>query len=84
MIELKLSELLDIPVFQNVKDKVDSINELAESENLNLKSVLYIGNDLNDLQAINLDIYNLHNKDIELIKFLFNRNINKYKEEYKN
>ena len=43
---------LDIPVFQNVKDKVDSINELAESENLNLKSVLYIGNDLNDLQAI--------------------------------
>jgi YrbI family 3-deoxy-D-manno-octulosonate 8-phosphate phosphatase len=43
---------LGIPVFQNVNNKVDSINQLAESEDLNLKRVLYVGNDLNDLQVM--------------------------------
>ena len=43
---------LDIPVFQNVKDKVQSINQLAISENLDLARVLFVGNDLNDLAAM--------------------------------
>lgn len=43
---------LNIPVTHGVTDKVQAINELAESEDLDLKRILYIGNDLNDLRAM--------------------------------
>ena len=39
---------LKIPVIQGVPDKVEAIKELADKKNYNLKSILYVGNDLND------------------------------------
>ena len=39
---------LKIPAIQGVSDKVEAIKELADKKNYNLKSILYVGNDLND------------------------------------
>jgi 3-deoxy-D-manno-octulosonate 8-phosphate phosphatase (KDO 8-P phosphatase) len=39
---------LKIPVIQGIPDKVEAIKELAVKKNYNLKSILYVGNDLND------------------------------------
>ena len=39
---------LRIPAIQGVPDKVEAIKELADKKNYNLKSILYVGNDLND------------------------------------
>ena len=39
---------IKIPVVQGVPDKVRAIKELADKKNYNLKSILYVGNDLND------------------------------------
>ena len=39
---------LKIPAIQGVPDKVEAIKELADKKNYNLKSILYVGNDLND------------------------------------
>jgi len=39
---------LKIPAIQGVPDKVKAIKELAGKNKYNLKSILYVGNDLND------------------------------------
>ena len=39
---------LKVPAIQGVSDKVEAIKELADKKNYNLKSILYVGNDLND------------------------------------
>jgi len=39
---------LKIPAIQGVSDKVEAIKELADKKKYNLKSILYVGNDLND------------------------------------
>lgn len=43
---------LDIPVFQGIDNKKDALLRYCLSENINLQSVAYIGNDLNDLEAM--------------------------------
>ena len=45
---------LNIPVIQGVKKKTDSIISLSKKEGFNLEKILYIGNDLNDYQAMQL------------------------------
>ena len=45
---------LQVPVIYGVADKVQSLEELASNENLNLKKVLYIGNDLNDFKVMQI------------------------------
>jgi len=45
---------LQIPVIQGIADKSKSIKELANRENFNLDKVLYLGNDLNDYNAMKL------------------------------
>jgi 3-deoxy-D-manno-octulosonate 8-phosphate phosphatase (KDO 8-P phosphatase) len=45
---------LDIPVIQGVTNKVSGIQKIVKKENCKLKSVLYIGNDLNDYQVMSV------------------------------
>jgi len=50
---------LKIPVIQNVKNKLDSIKQLAEKENFDLKNTIYVGNDLNDYRVMKLCGYTI-------------------------
>jgi len=45
---------LKIPVFQGIKNKINTINEIAFSHSFELKNILYVGNDLNDYLAMQL------------------------------
>ena len=45
---------LKIPAIQGTSDKVDSLKEVANKEGFNLQNILYVGNDLNDYQAMKL------------------------------
>lgn len=45
---------LQIPVIQGVKNKVLGIQKIVKKENCKLESILYIGNDLNDYQVMNM------------------------------
>jgi len=45
---------LKIPAIQGVSDKVEAIKELADKKKYNLKSILYVGNDLNDYLVMQL------------------------------
>jgi len=48
------AEKLKIPAIHGIKNKVDGIKQLAEKESLNLRSTLYIGNDLNDYRVMQI------------------------------
>ena len=48
------ADKLAIDVFQGVKDKVAIIKKIIADEKFSLENVVFIGNDLNDLEAINL------------------------------
>jgi 3-deoxy-D-manno-octulosonate 8-phosphate phosphatase (KDO 8-P phosphatase) len=43
---------LRVPVIQGVSNKVEELNALVKSENCHLNQVLYVGNDLNDYNAM--------------------------------
>jgi YrbI family 3-deoxy-D-manno-octulosonate 8-phosphate phosphatase len=45
---------LKIPVIQSVTNKAVGIQEIIQKENCKLESILYVGNDLNDFQVMNL------------------------------
>jgi 3-deoxy-D-manno-octulosonate 8-phosphate phosphatase (KDO 8-P phosphatase) len=45
---------LNITAMQGVKNKVDGLRQLADQEGFNLKNILYVGNDLNDYQVMQL------------------------------
>jgi YrbI family 3-deoxy-D-manno-octulosonate 8-phosphate phosphatase len=45
---------LKIPVLQGVNNKVDSLKKMADKEGFNLHNILYVGNDLNDYQVMQL------------------------------
>ena len=45
---------LNIPVLQGINNKVDALKEIANKEGFNLQNILYVGNDLNDYQAMKL------------------------------
>ncbi len=45
---------LKIPVLQGVDNKAERIKELADKEGFALQNILYVGNDLNDYQAMKL------------------------------
>ncbi len=42
---------LQIPCYQNSKNKLDTLKKIASDLQLNLKEILYIGNDTNDLEC---------------------------------
>ncbi len=39
---------------QGIRDKVESLKELAETNGFNLENILYVGNDLNDYHVMEL------------------------------
>jgi YrbI family 3-deoxy-D-manno-octulosonate 8-phosphate phosphatase len=45
---------LNIPVLQGVDNKIDGIKRLATQEGFKLQDILYVGNDLNDYQVMQL------------------------------
>jgi len=45
---------LKIPVLQGVKNKLEAIRSLAKKQNINLKKICYVGNDLNDYRAMQI------------------------------
>jgi 3-deoxy-D-manno-octulosonate 8-phosphate phosphatase (KDO 8-P phosphatase) len=45
---------LQLPVIQGINDKVLAISELVEEKSYQLSKLLYVGNDLNDYQAMQL------------------------------
>jgi YrbI family 3-deoxy-D-manno-octulosonate 8-phosphate phosphatase len=45
---------LKIPVIQGINNKVNALKELKNKEGIDFKSALYMGNDLNDYQAMRL------------------------------
>ncbi|PCJ22119.1 MAG: hypothetical protein COB04_01315 [Gammaproteobacteria bacterium] len=45
---------IKVPVVQGVEDKVKAIKDLSLKHDLDLKRVLYVGNDLNDYYAMSL------------------------------
>ncbi len=45
---------LDIPVIQNVKNKKQIVEDYCKKHNINLKKVIYIGNDVNDLEVMKI------------------------------
>ena len=43
---------LKVPVIQGVKSKIDSLKSLCSEHNYNSSKILFVGNELNDYQAI--------------------------------
>jgi YrbI family 3-deoxy-D-manno-octulosonate 8-phosphate phosphatase len=48
---------LKVPAIQGCADKAQALAELAAKEGIDLSHTLYVGNDLNDLEAIRLSGY---------------------------
>ncbi len=48
------AEKLKLPVIHNVPDKAEALKAYCEKEDLPLSAVMYIGNDVNDLKAMEL------------------------------
>ena len=62
---------LQIPVLQGIRNKSAALKKLAIKEGYNLQNILYIGNDLNDYQAMKLCGYTFCPSDShEKIKLL--------------
>ena len=71
------AEKLKIPVLQGIDNKMKSIKDLADREQFNLKNILYVGNDINDFQAMQLCGYTAcpsdsHKKIKELSNIVLN------------
>jgi 3-deoxy-D-manno-octulosonate 8-phosphate phosphatase (KDO 8-P phosphatase) len=49
---LQRGKKLGIPVYQGINDKSLALNELSQKEGFSLSKTLFIGNDLNDYQAM--------------------------------
>ena len=68
---------LKIPAIQGVSDKVEAIKELADKKKYNLKSILYVGNDLNDYLVMQVCGYTAcpidsHPRIKEISKYVLN------------
>jgi YrbI family 3-deoxy-D-manno-octulosonate 8-phosphate phosphatase len=50
---------LKIPALQGISNKVETLKDMANKEGFNLQNILYVGNDLNDYQAMKLCGYTL-------------------------
>ncbi len=51
---VRRGEKLRVPVFQGSKDKRKTLEELCKKENLSVSKILYVGNDVNDYQAMQI------------------------------
>ena len=56
-IDLMKSKFPMIDTFQNERKKINVLNFLLEKYNLNLENVIYIGDDINDIECLNAVAY---------------------------
>lgn len=54
LISVSRAKKLGIKAYSNVQNKGDLLKELAENKEIDLERSFYVGNDINDLEAINL------------------------------
>jgi len=47
------AEKLDIPVYSDISDKLACLREVINEKNISKEEVIYIGNDINDLEVMN-------------------------------
>jgi YrbI family 3-deoxy-D-manno-octulosonate 8-phosphate phosphatase len=59
----KRAEKLGIPCIQGVPDKKDALLEYVKNNHFELKCVAYVGNDINDLEAMKLAVIKIAPKD---------------------
>jgi len=48
------AEKLKVPVFQGAKDKRIAVNDLCKAENLSASRILFVGNDMNDYESMQM------------------------------
>ena len=48
------AEKLNIECYQSISDKSSAVKEIAKSNGVNLENVAFIGNDINDLEAMKI------------------------------
>jgi YrbI family 3-deoxy-D-manno-octulosonate 8-phosphate phosphatase len=51
---LKRAEKLKIKCYNNIDDKSKILNNICNEENVNLKDVCFVGNDINDIPALEI------------------------------
>jgi len=66
---------LEVPVFQGVKNKEEALRELVDREGYQLAKVLYVGNDVNDYNAMLISGYSAcpadsHSKIKDTVNFV--------------
>ena len=75
----KRAEKLKIPVLQGIDNKANALKKMVKKEDFNFKNIFYIGNDLNDYQAMKLCGYTAcpadsHDKIKEVSNIVLKRN----------
>ena len=49
---IKRAEKLEIDCYYGIKDKLDCVNKIAEKNNISISEIIYVGDDINDLEVI--------------------------------
>ena len=78
LVVTRRGEKLRIPVFQSTKDKKSSLERLASEKNFSLGKTLFVGNDLNDYQVMQICGFSAcpsdsHPKILEIATFPLNK-----------
>jgi YrbI family 3-deoxy-D-manno-octulosonate 8-phosphate phosphatase len=78
LVVTRRGEKLRIPVFQSTKDKKSSLERLASEKNFSLGKTLFVGNDLNDYQVMQICGFSAcpsdsHPKILEIATFSLNK-----------
>lgn len=58
IVEMRAKKL-DVPVLYGIEKKEKALREFAEKENINLRQIWYIGNDINDIDAMKVVGYSM-------------------------
>lgn len=48
------AQKLSLPVIQNVSDKKETLKNYCKNNNYDIKKTIYVGNDINDLEVMNI------------------------------
>tara|TARA_B100000579_G_scaffold435300_1_gene458207 strand:- start:436 stop:900 length:465 start_codon:yes stop_codon:yes gene_type:complete len=54
LVVAKRANKLNIPFLQNINNKKDTLINYCKKNNFNLKNIIYVGNDINDKEAMSI------------------------------
>ncbi len=57
------AQKLNLEVFQGIADKKEALLKLSKEKNINLKNTIYVGNDINDFEAMKMVGFPIAPKD---------------------